>query len=64
MKPDWKHAPCWANYLAKNLDGRWWWHEKFPDVINERGEWISNGAAQREDLGDGIWWSDSVEKRP
>lgn len=31
MKPDWKNAPIWANYLA--LDGRcaeYYWYENYP----------------------------------
>ena len=64
MKPDWVDAPGWAKFLAKNKNGSWWWHENFPDTIDERGNWISNGCRQRADLSDGIWWSDSVEKRP
>jgi len=25
MKPDWKDAPEWANYLAKDENSEWWW---------------------------------------
>ncbi len=30
MKPDWKDAPSWANYLAQDEDGDWYWYEKEP----------------------------------
>ena len=25
MKPDWKDAPEWANYLVLDEDGEWYW---------------------------------------
>ena len=37
MKPDWKNAPEWANYLAMDTDSSWWWFEKQPYWDN--GEW-------------------------
>lgn len=30
MKPDWKDAPEWANFLAMDADGVWAWFEKKP----------------------------------
>ena len=30
MKPDWKDAPEWANYLAMDADGSWYWFGKEP----------------------------------
>lgn len=29
-KPDWKDAPEWAQWLAQNGDGEWYWHERQP----------------------------------
>lgn len=29
-KPDWKDAPEWANWLAMDSDGIWWWYENEP----------------------------------
>lgn len=30
MKPNWKDAPKWANWLAMDRSGRWVWFEKEP----------------------------------
>jgi len=32
MKPNWKDAPEWANYLAKDggIFGEWYWYEYEP----------------------------------
>lgn len=61
-KPDWKDAPQWARYLAKNSNGDWWWHELKPEVDNRRGLWHSNGldklAYYNKD------WIDSLEENP
>ena len=31
MKPEWKDAPEWANWLAMDQDGSWQWWDKQPD---------------------------------
>ncbi len=31
MKPDWKDAPEWAQWLAVDPDGSWFWFEKEPE---------------------------------
>lgn len=36
-KPDWKDAPEWAQYLAMDADGKWYWYEKQPILV--RGRW-------------------------
>ena len=30
MKPDWKDAPEWANYLAQDKNGEWTWFSHKP----------------------------------
>ena len=30
LKPDWKTAPSWAQYLARDPNGGWWWFEVAP----------------------------------
>jgi hypothetical protein len=32
MKPDWKNAPEWAQYLAHELDGAWFWFLDEPQM--------------------------------
>ena len=36
MKPDWKDAPEWAKWLAKDQQGRWQWWEKEPALFCDR----------------------------
>lgn len=37
MKPDWKGAPEWANWLAMDGDGMWFWHEYEPEFVPAHG---------------------------
>ena len=37
-KPDWKNAPWWANYLAQDIEGPWWWYE-FQPIYTQSGVW-------------------------
>jgi len=30
MKPDWKDAPEWAQWMAMDWDGSWVWYENEP----------------------------------
>jgi hypothetical protein len=60
MKPDWKDAPEWAQYVAMDSNRVWYWFEKEPAM--KRFFW---------ELNDGDWqaipeahWQDSLEKRP
>jgi hypothetical protein len=29
---DWENAPEWANWLAQDHDGGWWWFENKPSL--------------------------------
>jgi hypothetical protein len=40
-KPDWKDAPHWANYLAMNEDGGWYWYKNGP--VEDYGRWYAGG---------------------
>lgn len=38
MKPDWKDAPDWAEYLAQHPSGLWFWADRKPfPTIRESG---------------------------
>lgn len=61
-KPSWKGAPEWANWLAQDAHGDWWWHKETPKTRSS--EFDSTGAKESntgEVLGD---WRDTLEKRP
>lgn len=62
MKPDWKDAPEWANWLAIDEDYSWCWYEEKPMISESNDHWIRS---------DGDWefcncnsWKDSLEQRP
>lgn len=61
MKPDWKDAPEWANYLAMDGDGQWFWYENRPET--GRNYW-SHGGTHRPAITLNRNWKDSLEKRP
>jgi len=44
MKPEWKDAPEWANYLAMDDDGSWYWFEHMP--LWEFDEWKIPGGGE------------------
>ena len=39
MKPSWNDAPKWAQYVAKDRSGFWWWYECEPSYEDESGSW-------------------------
>ena len=65
-KPSWDDAPEWANWLAQDEDGEWWFFSAKPKVqsvsFDEQCSDIIAGYAKKgETLGD---WRDTLEKRP
>ena len=38
-RPSWDTAPEWANYLAQDSCGRWYWYETLPKVNEDNCEW-------------------------
>jgi len=45
MKPDWKDAPEWAQWLACDEDGNWYWYEEKPDCVNDECGWSTRVGA-------------------
>lgn len=41
MKHEWKDAPAWANYVAGNANGNWWWFQKKPEYDPDQQIWIN-----------------------
>lgn len=58
-KPDWKDAPEWAQYLAMDADGAWYWYELRPIAL--RDSWAPNGRSQLAAIQP---WLSSLESRP
>ena len=69
QKPEWKHAPDWANYLAmdsatdqmgEDVPGRWVWYELEPKPSN--GYWLRTGGRVQEAYCPPF--EDTLEERP
>lgn len=65
MKPNWKDAPGWAQWLAQDADGVWYWYESQPRVLDGPQAWDTQTgrflqALRLVDEG----WDKSLEQRP
>ena len=60
MKPDWKDAPEWAQWLAMDEDGVWVWYENKP-VLKVRIFFPSSGKYQDAKR---LGFRESLEPRP
>jgi len=60
MKPDWKDAPSWAQWLAQDQSGAWYWYETEPYA----GTSTWNYSQGRADWVDTPGWNETLEKRP
>lgn len=61
MKPDWKDAPEWAHYLAKDKNDEWWWFERPPTTYSS-GRWLGGGMACM--AGTYNNWRETLEQSP
>ena len=43
-KPDWKDAPEWAQWLAMDGDGAWWWFQNEPEYTHASYQWNALGS--------------------
>lgn len=63
MKPDWKHAPSWANYVAMDQLGYWYWYETIP-AKHPTGEWwVAQEGRMCPAESPDINWKESLEAR-
>lgn len=61
-KPSWESAPDWANWLAMDSNGVWFWYENEPH-IEDKTRFLAEGKClEVPAYADG--WQNSVEKRP
>lgn len=63
LKPDWKDAPKWAQWLAQDEDGAWWWYEGQPIAFNN-GWCPIKGADGDVQLAQVKNWRETLEARP
>lgn len=59
-KPSWKDSPEWAQYLAMDSSGAWFWYENKPMCGCD--SWVSKGRLEYH--GYSVDWEDSLEQRP
>ena len=59
-KPSWEDAPEWAQWLAMDDDGEWYWYEEQPD--RDSGGWMS--LTMRVVSAKGTGWEKTLEQRP
>lgn len=62
MKPNWKDAPEWAQYLAQDSDGSWYWYEQKPEHDFTWWKPVNVSKFQTAEISSD--WQDSLEKRP
>lgn len=61
MKPNWKDAPEWAEWMAMDSDLSWYWYEDAPWRSSFKDEWACEGRHERA-YSDS--WKTSKEPRP
>lgn len=63
-KPSWDDAPEWAQFVAQDQSGAWYWYEYEPSMLSDQWHEPSDEGRvnQAYVLGDG--WVDTLEHRP
>lgn len=62
MKPDWKDAPEWAEWLCRDHDGYWLWFEREP-ILARNHYWVASGRRTHASY-DGVGNYSCKEPRP
>jgi hypothetical protein len=62
-KPEWKDAPDWARYLARDEDNSWRWFARKPKLLGCEF-WESTGRVAAAYGPAFTYWHESLEKRP
>lgn len=66
-KPSWNDAPEWAQWLAQDKNGYWFWYEIKPTVSTFKQQWVINKPRRFEVAGKGACeteWQNTLEQRP
>jgi hypothetical protein len=64
VKPDWKDAPEWANWLAMDEDGSWYWYESEPEANTYLQAWLDKPDTKLLQAGDVYRWTETKEAKP
>ena len=62
-KPSWDDAPSWANHLAMDNTGYWYWYEDCPMACFDRSRWIYGGKHQKAKGPDHAWYETLEERK-
>ncbi len=62
-KPGWEDAPSWAQYLAMDADGGWYWYSTRPEKKNDCWWLFAEQGRQAFAEATAQWW-ESLEERP
>lgn len=64
MDIDWDSAPPWANFIAMDADGSWWWFEHRPHAGHLA--WINHPgvSGKSERVKGAAFWRESLVNRP
>ncbi len=57
--PTLENGPAWANYLAQDSDGVWWYYEDEPTAITKMGSWDAETGATKLVLVEN--WEESLQ---
>jgi hypothetical protein len=63
-KPEWKDAPNYAEYLAQNYDGSWYWYSRKPINRNQKWEKQISSHESSEPSIKIKDWKNTIESRP
>ena len=62
MKPNWSDSPSWANYLAQDEDGNWFWYTSKPTpcvhVWGPENDLCAEANVRNSN------WQETLEERP
>ena len=64
MRPSWNDAPEWANWLAMDADGEWYWFEREPEIEGDGWDQDKGMSENRHELASVDSWTRSLERRP
>ncbi len=64
MKPDWKDAPEWAEWLAMDEDGEWFWFKSRPRLNKQGNVWFTDDNDYKYAGKNDLHHRDSLEQRP
>ena len=63
MKPEWKDAPEWAQWLAQDESGVWYWYEMKPDIFDDFWDNRTGLYLLATPSSEGRW-QETLEQRP